>query len=93
MFKVLVATLVLACSVTVWAETLPVAVVAGGDSRPHYVLIDRLAVNLNAVALMEYDRGLLTVTYVNGTNATFSMKLTAEEWKKIQFEILKASGQ
>jgi hypothetical protein len=78
----------------VWAQNPPTVAVPA-ETRPNFVAIDQVVLNLNAVAGIHYAASsgggaLISVTYLNGVVTSYRVTLTAEDWKKVQAEIVKA---
>jgi hypothetical protein len=90
----LAAVLAVVVAGSAWGADGPAAVVVNAEGNGRFVIIDKVVVNLNGVAAISYweSTGSLTVLSLNGTATVLSAKLTAEEWKKIQVQIVKASG-
>ena len=88
----LAAAFVLLFSAGVGAENPPVAMIMSTDAKPHFVAIDHVVLNLNALASVGFSETshMLSVTFINGSVTSYPVKLTGDEWKKIQAEIVKA---
>src|SRR5436305_1108849 len=92
-----VAAVVMTCAGSAWAQGQPVVAVAA-EGRSNFVVVDQVVLNLNAVAGINYaatsgGRAMISVTYLNGVTMTYGVKLTEDEWKRTQGEIVKAQNR
>jgi len=92
-----VAALVAVLAISCWAQNTPVVAVAA-EGTPNFVAVDQVLLNINAVAGINYSPAtgggaILAVTYLNGITTTYAVKLSPDDWKKTQAEIIKARGR
>ena len=70
---------------------------ASPTGKPNFISFDTLVVNLNAVAGFSYysnaNGGSVTIAYLNGTTSVHGVRLNADQWTKVQADIVSTGNK
>ncbi|HEY4328983.1 MAG TPA: hypothetical protein VGN88_04545 [Phycisphaerae bacterium] len=89
--------MVMCLAAAAWAQNQP-AIAVASEGKPYFVTVDQVVLNINSIAGAAYvptsgGGAIISVTYLNGVTSTFPVKISAEDWKKIQAQFVGASGR
>ena len=93
MHKIILSIVALCIIATVAVAQYTTAVTAP-TGKPNFVIVDRLVVNLNAIAGIDFNAhadgnaGTVTITYLTGQTASYQVKMTANKWTDVQNQII-----